>query len=325
MGTVYLAEMAGPLGTTRKVAIKLVDPQIAEDDREVLLALADEASILGALRHQNIVGLRTFETIQDRALGTVHALVLEYVPGVGLDAVAVRADDAPIALRPAAVRALLDDILAGLAYAHSAISDEGHPLGLIHRDLKPANVIVDLQGRAQILDFGVAWAVEKRVKTRTGMVKGTPNWMSPEQLGGDPLDSRSDLFSLGLIAFRMLTGEHYAPPRLRLFEIAMMLATTEFPSRRPALDAAVGRRLGGTLTQGLGDWLAMLLARTPSDRHPTADAARFALDALPWTKSLTEGREWLARRARERDPSPAGDIGNLPTKLVHPPGQDGGS
>ena len=305
MGAVYLGEVAGPLGVVQKVAVKLVHPHVMQSDPQAIMAMADEARLLATLRHQNIVGLRSFETIPDRRLGDVPALVLEYVAGCSLESMTRTRDARLLSLPPAAARLVLDDLLAGLQHAHTAVDDRGAPLGLVHRDLKPANVLVDVAGRAQLLDFGVAWAVEKLVRTGTNMTKGTLPWMSPEQLSGERIDGRSDLFSLGLLAFEILTGTPYTrrPQKPRhIAEIAMELATTTFADRRPGFEAVMEPVVGARITAALAEWLGRLLALQAEERFESAEQARIHAARIPWATQGRRGREWLAERALGSDP-----------------------
>jgi serine/threonine protein kinase len=285
-GSVFRAEVKGPLGFSEQLAVKLVHPSLAEAQPELLLALADEASILSQLRHPNIVQLRSFERVDD-GTGEYVALALEYVRGTTLDSVLGVVDHMGRVLPIAAVLSLLDDTLGGLGHAHDATSPEGEPLRLVHRDLKPPNLMVDETGSIRILDFGIAWAKERLVRTVVGTVKGTPPWMSPEQVRGDPLDGRSDLHVLGTIAYRMFSGTWWvAPPgEPRDIPDAMRaILDTTWGDRLPALRRRLVR--GGPYAmkrserRNLEALLEAWLACDPEDRVPDAHTIRQELRGL---------------------------------------------
>ena len=285
-GTVFRAEVQGPLGFSEQLAVKLVHPSLAEAQPELLLALADEASLLSNLRHPNIVQIRSFERVEDDA-GEYLVLALEYVRGATLDGVLGVVDHMGRTLPLGGILSILDDTLAGLGHAHAATGPQGEPLKLVHRDLKPPNLMIDEEGSVRILDFGIAWAKERLVRTVVGTVKGTPPWMSPEQVRGDPLDGRSDLHVLGTMAFRMLSGSWWVAPPSGPQEIpdAMQaLLDTTWAQRLPdlrrqtvrggpyAMKRSERRRLEGLLES----WLAP----DPEDRPADAETIRSELQQL---------------------------------------------
>ena len=103
----------------------------------------------------------------------------------------------------------MHEVLAGIAYAHERLDAQGRPLGIVHRDVSPTNIMVSFQGDVKLLDFGIVKATERVSKTREGNVKGNVGYMSPEQARGLDVTNRSDLFSLGLVMFELLSGESF--------------------------------------------------------------------------------------------------------------------
>ncbi|HEX2168657.1 MAG TPA: serine/threonine-protein kinase, partial [Longimicrobiales bacterium] len=176
----------------REVAIKVVH-QTHVDDGEAVARLAREARLVAQLRHPNIVTLFGTRQLSD---GSV-ALMMQYVPGRTLKA-AIR-EDGPLPIR--VVETVLREMALALHHAHQR-------QGLVHRDLKPENIYLDTEGgRSLLSDFGIARATEvESTLTLVGTALGTPAYMSPEQIDGLPLDGRSDLYALGLVAYEMLTG-----------------------------------------------------------------------------------------------------------------------
>ena len=187
MGVVYRAE--DPL-LGRKVAIKTIllsgDPAEREDYEARFL---QEARAAGGLNHPNIV------TIHDVGReGEMVYMAMELVEGVELrEMIPALRQSTGLALE------LAMQIAEGLAFAHAG--------GVVHRDIKPANVMVVRGRQAKIMDFGIARLQESLVKTQAGMVLGSPQYMSPEQITGQAVDGRSDIFSLGSMLYEMATGE----------------------------------------------------------------------------------------------------------------------
>jgi eukaryotic-like serine/threonine-protein kinase len=199
MGDVYLAD---DTTLNRRVALKVLPNELADTDRRT--RFAHEARTLAALDHPNIVTVYSVE--EDRG---VHFITMELVKGKSLS---------ELVPRTGLSLGRFFDIAVPLADAVAA----AHAHGIVHRDLKPANVMVADDGRLKVLDFGLAKsiAVEDDGRavdtvsrlTHTGAVIGTCSYMSPEQARGQPVDARSDIFSLGIICFELLTGR---PPFCR--------------------------------------------------------------------------------------------------------------
>src|SRR5579871_459260 len=187
MGVVYLAD--DPL-LNRQAAIKAVDLSGGTSDQAEFLRtrLLRDARAAAGLSHPNIVGV--FDVVEE---GNAAYLVMEYIPGETLAAVLNRTSIPD----PAFTLRVLRDMAAALDYTHAR--------GIIHRDIKPANVMIDTSQTAKIMDFGIARIADTRTSTPTGMVMGTIEYMSPEQVKGEAVDGRSDQFALAAVAFRMLT------------------------------------------------------------------------------------------------------------------------
>ncbi len=175
----------------RDVAIKVVRGRVDGLDDELIARLGREARMVAKLQHPQIVSVYAVKRLADGL-----ALIMQWVPGRTLKQTIL--EEGPLA--PARAEALLRDIASALAYAHAH--------GVIHRDVKPENIFLDaVSGRALLSDFGIASSREFDSKlTMTGTAIGTPTYMAPEQIDGAPADARSDVYSLGLVAWEMLTG-----------------------------------------------------------------------------------------------------------------------
>ena len=176
----------------REVAVKVVRPRFAADE-EAVARLAREARTVAQLEHPNIVGVYSIRHLADHSV----ALVMQLIPGRTLKQAVT--EDGPF--DAASAEQVLRDIARALAYAHRA--------GVVHRDVKPENIFLDAtSGRAMLSDFGVARVMDAPTElTATGTTIGTPTYMAPEQIDGVNLDGRSDLYSLGMVGWEMLTGE----------------------------------------------------------------------------------------------------------------------
>ena len=184
MGIVYLAH-DDRLG--RDIAIKQLSPTLIGNE-DLMARFRQEAKALARLIHPNIV--QAYDFIEDEHQAWIS---MEYIEGQGLDSMLT---DQPMELDSALE--LAAQIARAMAYAHQR--------GVVHRDLKPANILVTPAGSVKIMDFGVAKLNESGMQTRVGTIMGSPVFMSPEQASGDEVDHRTDIYALGIILYRMLTG-----------------------------------------------------------------------------------------------------------------------
>jgi serine/threonine protein kinase len=187
MGAVYLAH---DLTLEREVAIKLLPPDIAQDD-QVVRRFQQEAKTSAKLDHPNIIPIYRVESE-----GGLNYFVMKYVAGTSLEDVLERKQ--PLAADY--IQRVLWE--AGCALGHA------HQRGVVHRDVKPANIMFDHDGRVMLTDFGISKALQAATGfTATGMIVGTPHYMAPEQAKGTAVDGRADQYSLGVVGYRMITGE----------------------------------------------------------------------------------------------------------------------
>ena len=204
MARVYRAVLQGPMGFARSVAIKRIKPPGGEDAdaQRRVQSLINEARLGGHLSHPNVVDVLEFGESDGHFY-----IVMEYVDGPSLARVLTRCEERGTAIPPGLALEILAGVARGLAYAHELQGDDGEPVGLIHRDLKPANILLGSSGQTMVCDFGLAKSEANLFQSSTIEVKGTPAYMSPEQVACKPLTPASDLFSLGSILYEMLRGE----------------------------------------------------------------------------------------------------------------------
>ena len=253
MGRVYLGEH---VKMNRQCAIKVMS-QTLVNDAESAARFAREASNAARIIHPNVAAVFDYGESE----GVIY-LVMEFVDGEPLARILKR--EAPLALERAID--IASQIADGLGAAHE--------LGIVHRDLKPDNILITRTkaGReiAKVVDFGIAKAIQESEGeglTRTGHVIGTPEFMSPEQLLGDPIDARSDLYALGCILHLMLTAAPplFAPTREQMIK------------RRLAEEAPTVDELNAAMPDSIVNIVARLLTRSPNDRYSSAAEVRAAL------------------------------------------------
>jgi serine/threonine-protein kinase len=253
------------------------NPEEQERLRERLLR---EARSAGMLSHPSIVTIYDVEQQDDLAF-----IAMEYVDGPTLDQIL----SSSRAIDPERMFRLLSQTAAALDYAHQK--------GIVHRDIKPANIMIATDGTAKITDFGIAKVNTSEQLTMTGSIVGTPHYMSPEQVQGQPVDGRSDQFSLAVIAYEMLTGEKpYSGEHLTTVVYKIV---AEEP--RPA------RSLNASLSAPIEDVLRRGLAKRPEDRYNTC---------LEFVRSL----EKACAASRAWKPLARGGALNEPTMGIGPRG-----
>jgi hypothetical protein len=201
MAEVYLARQAGAAGFEKLVCLKRILPHLARDKQFVEMFL-NEARLAARLDHPNIVSI--FDL--GEANGN-YFIAMEFIDGPSLRAAGKRSAERGERLPIPEIVKIVCMAASGLHYAHDLAGPDGKPLGLVHRDISPDNILVHRNGAAKVVDFGIAKAANSGGLTRTGTLKGKVAYMPPEQLRGDPLDRRADVFALGVVLYEMLAGQ----------------------------------------------------------------------------------------------------------------------
>ncbi len=268
MAEVFKALALGASGFEKVVAIKVLREE-HRGDAELERMLIDEARLGAKLAHRNLLQVHDLGVDEG-----VYYVRMDYVNGADLDALRRRAlPSAPLAL------AIAEEIALALGYVHSLTDDDGRPLGLVHRDVSPSNVLVSRDGEVKLADFGIAKATRLASNTQAAIRRGKYAYMSPEQIAGAPLSSRSDQFGFGVMLHELLLGE-------RPFDGASPLETMDRIREAAPPDL-------GALDADLAAIVSTCLARDPDERFETAEALQRALGA--------------ARRLR--DAAGSGDLG----------------
>jgi eukaryotic-like serine/threonine-protein kinase len=271
MAEIWLARQLGPKGFEKFIVIKRILDGLGTDPEFVTMFL-DEARIAAQLNHPHIVQI--FDLGEEAG---AFYIAMEYLPGENLANV-VRAGERqqkPLPI-PLAVR-IIADAAEGLAYAHARKGGDGKLLGIVHRDVSPHNLIITDDGLVKVVDFGIAKAANRESQTMAGHVKGKMAYMSPEQARGEPLDGRSDVFSLGILLFEMVT-------RSRLFHFPDPLAALTAVASDDPLPLAHER--SPEVPEELSRIIDQALARNQDRRYASARHFQVALEE--WLRSQPE-------------------------------------
>jgi eukaryotic-like serine/threonine-protein kinase len=259
MATVHVGRQRGAVGFARTVAVKRLFPTYARDP-EFVAMFTEEARLAARIRHPNVIA--TLDVVaENREL----FLVMEYVAGESLSTLVQRAEERGVRMPPEVTASIVIGMLEGLQAVHDAVAEDGTPLGIVHRDVSPHNVMVGVDGAARLLDFGIAKATALAQRTRQGLVKGKLGYMAPEQLRGEPVSCSSDLFSVGVVLWELLSGQ-------RLFR-----ASNEGAIIAKILEARIPpvEELAPGIGPVLGEVVALALAKDPQQRPGSAaDMAR---------------------------------------------------
>lgn len=262
MAEVFLAKQKGLEGFQKLVVIKRILPHRAQDGEFVTMFL-DEARTAADLRHPNVVNV--FDINRD--LGTYY-MAMEFLHGSDVRGIMKRSAKKRAWIPTEHVVEMVMGAAAGLHYAHQKRGLDGRPLNIVHRDISPQNIIVGFTGETKIVDFGIAKAASQQVETEAGVLKGKFAYMSPEQVRGEPLDGRSDLFALGIVLWELLTLR-------RLFkresEQQTLMAVMDE-------DAPPIRQARPELPKSLEKVVAKALARDLDERYQTCEEFREALE-----------------------------------------------
>lgn len=264
---------AGGMGKVYKVrnvisdrveAMKILLPDLA-GRQELAARFEREIKVLAALDHPNIAALRTALTLDNQLV-----MVMEYVEGTTLTQ---RMQQGPISVADAVN--YISQVLDALSYAHQQ--------NVIHRDIKPSNMMLTPQGIVKLMDFGIARSGDESTLTMTGTTLGSLGYMSPEQVKGEPTDARSDLYSVGISIYEMVTGRR---PFRESSDYSIMAAQVNQPPTPPI-------ELKPGLPPALNEIILLAIAKNPGERFQSAEAFKNALSRVvpttPQTNAYSAG------------------------------------
>jgi serine/threonine protein kinase len=267
MAEAFRARAHGPGGYVRELIIKRILPHLANSE-DFVRGFVDEAKILGMLNHPNIVGVYDFGVDQDGR----HYLALEYLDGAPLTDILVRLTEEETMMPLGVAAYIAREVCHGLSAAHTLTDMDGNRLNIVHRDVTPSNIMTTRTGSVKLLDFGVARIGLHGQVSQHGYIKGKAGYLAPEQIRGEPIDARVDLFALGVVLYEMLCLEHLfhveeqsmASAIYRILEMPIPLPSTVRKEIPPALEGVVMKAL----------------CRDPDERYGTAAEMARDLDSV---------------------------------------------
>jgi hypothetical protein len=254
MAEVFKAKTFGVEGFERLLAVKRILPNIAEDE-EFIAMFIDEAKIAVQLQHANIAQIFDLGKVEDSFF-----IALEHVHGKDLRSIFDRLRGKGDVMPIQQACHIMMQVCEGLDYAHNKRDAQGRELHLVHRDISPQNVLIGYEGEVKLIDFGIAKAAGKASKTQAGILKGKFGYMSPEQVRGLPIDRRSDIFSVGIVLYELLTNE-------RLFVGESDFSTLEKVRNVEIMPPSSYNK---KIPQELERIVLKVLAKDPEDRYQNA-------------------------------------------------------
>lgn len=283
MAEVWKAKSFGSNGFERIVAIKRILPNIAED-KEFIDMFVDEAKISVQLTHPNIAQVTDLDKVDDQ-----YYIAMEYIQGKDLRTIFehLKTRRTPMDISQACFITM--KVCEGLDYAHKKKDNQGNELNIVHRDVSPQNILISYEGDVKIIDFGIAKAAGKASQTQAGILKGKFGYMSPEQVRGMALDGRSDIFSLGIIFYELLTNE-------RLFYGESDFSTLEKVRNVEILPPSA---YNPSIPRQLESIILKALEKEREDRYQSAmefhDELQAFMFANGWFYSRKDLADWMKR------------------------------
>ena len=282
MAELFIATAPGEHGFQKKCVIKRLLPHLVTDETYNAMFI-DEAKLTARLVHPKIA--QTFE------LGKVDEqlyIAMEYIDGIDVLALLREFASRRRRVEPQLAAWIAHETLDALDYAHNLLGEDEKPMGIVHRDISPSNILLSVRGDIKLVDFGIARAKdpERAHKSKSGTLKGKYGYMSPEQVIEQPLDARSDVFSVGVVLAELLTGR-------RLFA-----AANELDVLLMVRDAKLARyeKYGMDIEPGLSEIVRKSLKKPVDERYPSAAAFRDALS------------EWLFEQRHRVTPKNIADV-----------------
>jgi serine/threonine-protein kinase len=308
MATVHLGRLTGPAGFSRTVAIKRLRASFATDP-EFVAMLLDEARLASRVRHPNVVSI-----IDVVAAGGELLLVMDYVQGESLSKLIWAQRERKGRLVPRIASKIMTEVLAGLHAAHEARSDRGEPLGIVHRDVSPQNILVGVDGISQVIDFGVAKAAGRVQSTRHGELKGKLAYMSPEQIRGDSVDQRTDVYAASVVLWEILVGRRLFPGD----GVKAMYSALTVPNPPPSsVNPGLCPELDAVVLKGL--------SKNVIDRYGTALEMADALERVIPPATSREVARWieeLATKTLEERAKLVAEIESVSRPWIPPPSEE---
>ena len=264
MAELFLAKQSGLKGFEKVLAIKKILPHLTQDP-EFVSMFVNEGKLAALLTHQHIVQIFDLGHVEG-----AYYMAMEYVMGKDVRSLVGKIRERGGRLSIDHALLIVSQVASGLDYAHRKKDLNGRELNIVHRDVSPQNILVSYEGEVKLVDFGIAKAAGSGQETQTGILKGKLAYMSPEQACGRAIDRRSDVFSLGIVLYELLTGR-------RLFKGDSDLSTLE---QVRTAHVEPPRTLDGDIPESLEAVALKALAREADQRYQTASEFQAALERI---------------------------------------------
>ena len=273
MAEVFRAKSFGVAGFEKSFALKRILPHISKDPEFVAMFI-DEAKIAARLHHANICQIVEFGRVEDS-----YFQAMEYIPGADTRKIrrTLAANKRPVP--PEIAIYIVERVCDGLDYAHRKKGVRGESLGIVHRDVSPQNILVSFEGGVKLIDFGIAKAADRAAKTQAGQIKGKFSYLAPEQITGQQLDGKVDIFALGVVFWEMLTGKDLFVADSEM-EILRMIIRGDVPS--PS-------RINPSLPRDLDSLVLQALATNPEDRYMDAGVFHEEIQRVAYKLNMKVG------------------------------------
>ncbi len=294
MAEVFKAKRSGVEGFEKVVALKRILPHLS-DNKEFVDMFVDEAKMVAGLSHPNIVQIYDLGKISHS-----YYIAMEYVHGRDLRSIEKREREKGLRLPLDLGLYVVSQLCAALEYAHRKKDDRGRAMEIVHRDVSPQNILISFEGDVKLVDFGIAKAATKASNTERGALRGKLLYMSPEQAWGRPIDRRSDIFSLGIVLYELVTETKpfvCTGTELTILELVRQCQITPPREINPRVPEALDRVI------------MKALAREPDERYQDAGQMQRGLE----------------RFLRERPPVTARDLARFLELLFDRSEREGGA
>jgi len=261
MAELYRAKITGVKGFEKLIAIKKILPHLTSEE-SLISSFIEEAKLAAFLQHPNIVQIYDFGSMEGN-----YFLAMEYLFGKDLKYVIRKSEQTKNPLKLANALHIVSRVCNGLNYAHNLKDFHGNSLNIIHRDIGPQNVFITYDGQVKVIDFGIAKAANQNTRTQEDLIKGKIAYMSPEQAQGKEIDHRSDIFSIGILLYELITRKRmYVGDTYKIYP---KVRNAEFEPPESA---------GKDLPPVLHQILNRALAKNPDQRYQSADEMAADLD-----------------------------------------------
>ncbi len=278
MGAIYLAEQKGANDFTKTVAIKTIRASLISDP-ETLDLFIGEAKLVADLVHENIVQVYHFYEVDG-----IYYLIMEYAEGKNLENIMKRQQFLEKSVPLDVAVYMVQKICCGLDYSHRKRDRQGNRLKIVHRDISPSNIIITYGGGVKLTDFGIAKSLTMKTPDEHFVIMGKYPYMSPEQVQFEGTDVRSDIFSLGLVTYELLTGQ-------MVFDVSddlELLHALNKPIPPPStLNSSIPKKLDAIVMKAL--------EIKPEDRFASAKKMGEALEGFLRSKRINTNQERLAQ------------------------------